>query len=113
MGIMEKNEIISKYPSLCWDCVNARKPAADSNRGNWFVGCCEMFRRRKYNENADIFDYLMQEDAVGEGWVDLRARIWGEKSGVITNYVPMVKGAKRCLAYEYAGSSAEKEGNHG
>lgn len=69
---MEEKEVIDKYPSLCYTCEHARKPAAESNRDIGWVGCAEYARKEHCNFVGDAKE-------IGEGWVDLRASIFGKK----------------------------------
>ena len=87
------SEVADKYPSICYVCRNARKPAANENRDKGYVGCAEFTRKGHY-------DFIGKAKELAEGWVDLRARIFGDKSGVITNLQLMTLEVKKCSSFE-------------
>lgn len=88
------NEVINKYPSLCYTCEHARKPASDENQNIGWVGCAQYTRL----ENKCYF--LQEAKDTGEGWVDLRAGIFKPKSGMITNFCLLTKETTKCSAYQ-------------
>lgn len=90
---MEQKEIIDKYPSLCYTCEHARKPAAETNRDKGFVGCAQFTRKEHYA-------FVQEAEELAEGWVDLRASIFGEKSGIITNFQLLTLEVKICSSYQ-------------
>lgn len=87
------SEVADKYPSICYVCRNARKPAANENREKGYVGCAEFTRKEHYG-------FVDEAKELAEGWVDLRARIFGEKSGIITNLQLMTLEVKKCSSFE-------------
>lgn len=89
----ESEKLQEDFPSMCWKCVNARKPAAESNRDKGYVGCAEYVRR-------DHHEFISNAKELAEGWVDLRSRIFGEKSGIITNCQLLTFGVNKCSAFE-------------
>jgi len=89
---MEQAEIIKAHPSICYNCIRARKPAADSNLAKGWVGCAE------YAEKEN-FDFIKEAKELGEGWVDLRSPVFGSKSGVITNLQLLTLEVKECKAF--------------
>ena len=91
---MEK--IKKEFPSICYGCANARKPVSESNRDKGWVGCtmrCDLW------EWEDILDQITEAEAIGEGWVDLRAPVFGESSGITTNLQLLAKGVKECSRF--------------
>lgn len=90
---MEEKEVIDKYPSLCYTCEHARKPATETNRDIGWVGCAEYARKEHCN-------FVGNAKEIGEGWVDLRASIFGKKSGIITNFQLLTLEVKTCSAYQ-------------
>ena len=88
-----KQDIIDKHPSICYNCTNARKPASDENQEIGWVGCAEYFRK----ENCD---FVYGSEELGEGWVDLRSPIFGKKSGISTNLQLLTKGVTNCLSFD-------------
>lgn len=81
-----------KYPSLCHNCVNARKPASDENRDIGYVGCVQYTRVENYH-------FIGECEELGEGWVDLRASIFGKGTGIITNLQLLTLKVKSCKAF--------------
>lgn len=93
MDISLNMESIKKeHPSICYNCDLARKPASDENRKNGYVGCC----LRVLHPIHFDWDEITEAKEVGEGWVDLKARIDGNKSGVISNYQLLTLEVKSC-----------------
>jgi hypothetical protein len=79
-----------KYPSICYACDLARKPASDENRDNGYVGCCLRVMGKDWTE-------IIEGKEVAEGWVDLRASIDEIKgSGIITNLQLLTKQISAC-----------------
>lgn len=87
------SEVADKYPSICYACRSARKPAANENRDKGYVGCAEFTRNGHYY-------FVGEAKELAEGWVDLKARIFGEKSGIITNLQLMTLEVKKCSSFE-------------
>lgn len=86
-------EIKNNFPSICHSCDNARRPASDANTEKGYVGC-----------TAKVYDwswYVAQSKEVAEGWVDLRANIFSESSGLITNYQMLTLMTKKCDKYDF------------
>lgn len=96
---MNPEEIKLKHPSICYNCRNARKPASDENQENGYVGCA-YFAREQNEEKYPMSVIGNNTKEVAEGWVDLRARIFGEKSGIITNIQIITLEVKTCNAFE-------------
>ena len=90
-----KEEVQSKYPSICYSCRNARKPASDENRDKGYVGCAEYAR----NDGAG-WDYIKEVKELAIGWVDLRSSVFGNKSGIITNLQLLTLEVKNCSKHE-------------
>jgi hypothetical protein len=86
---MTPEEIILKHPSLCYTCRHARKPAAEENQEKGDVGCAFY---------TPSFNVVAKELATG--WVDLRAKLFGPKSGIITNFQLLTNEVKTCAKYE-------------
>jgi len=108
---MTKEEIIAKYPSICHSCEHGRKPASDENRDKGYVGCAEFLRKQKHaSPNGIVEDddvsfekntfFIREAKELGEGWVDLRARVFGQKSGAITNCQLLTLEVSKCDEYE-------------
>lgn len=89
---MEK--VIKKYPSLCYTCEYARRPASEENEEVGWVGCAQ------YTRNNQNFNFLKEYKKIGEGWVDLRSPIFGKSSGVITNFCLLTCQVKLCNDYQ-------------
>lgn len=87
-----ETEIPEKFPSLCYGCQNARKPAADSNRLIGWVGC---------TQSPALADSQIRDcDNMGEGWVDLRSRVFGDSSGVTTNCRLLTFQVRDCKSFQ-------------
>ena len=91
---MNENQIKKDHPSICYECQNARKPASDENTKKGYVGCS--VRSGKFPKDWDIIDAGKE---VAEGWVDLRAKVFGQSSGLITNYQLITLEVKSCSEY--------------
>lgn len=97
----ELEKIAQKYPSLCFGCELARKPATSDSLRHGFVGCC--LRVIDDIKHPDGYDYREIEEAeeVAEGWVDLKTRpTFGEGSGIISNLQIITKGVKSCKQFK-------------
>ena len=84
-------EVVKKYPSICYECENARKTASEEIEQGGYVGCC-MFVR---NDN-DSIDFIEDAVEVAEGWVDLRARPFSKGSGIISNLQLITLKVTKC-----------------
>lgn len=91
---MSQEEIIKLHPSLCYQCIHARKPASDEIQNKGYVGCAEYAR----SDNGNI-EFVGDVKELAEGWVDLRAKIFGIKSGVITNLQLLTLEVKECKSF--------------
>jgi hypothetical protein len=89
---MNKEEIIKKHQSICYNCINARKPAADKLRDEGYVGCAE------YTITNSI-DFILEAKEIVEGWVDLKSEIFGIGRGVTTNCQIMTKETSVCASF--------------
>jgi hypothetical protein len=89
----DTNPVIKLHPSICYKCVNARKPASDENVDEGWVGCAE-YARKEHCYFVEKFKEL------GEGWVDLKASIFGKRSGVITNLQLLTREVEECNSFE-------------
>lgn len=89
---MTENEVKELHPSLCYDCTHARKPASDANIDKGYVGCAEYCRKESYS-------FITECNELGEGWVDLRASVFGPRSGMITNMQLLTLEVTKCSAY--------------
>ena len=56
-----------KYPSICYSCENARKPAADSNQEKGYVGCAlrvmPKYQHPDYDDYDEGYDHYEIESA--------------------------------------------------
>lgn len=86
------NKVVDKYPSICYACRNARNPASNGNIEKGYVGCAEFTRKGDY-------DFVGDCKELAEGWVDLRAKIFGEKSGIMTNLQLMTLEVTNCSSF--------------
>ena len=100
---MEKEEIIKCHPSLCYTCEHARKPAADENRDKGYVGCSIPARNTRLQSNDDemYFNFISGAKELATGWVDLRSRIFGNKSGVTSNCQLLTLEVTKCSEYQH------------
>ncbi len=89
----ERVSIIKSYPSICHTCKSARKPASDENRGKGYVGCAEYARKENY-------DYVGVAKEIATGWVDLKTKIFGDKSGIISNFQLLTLEVESCNKFE-------------
>lgn len=89
-------ETIKKYPSKCWTCKRARKPASNKMLDEGYVGCTLFTEGIKIPEEGEYENSLsvgkrrivnnIKVKALYEGWVDLRAGLENRKgSGVTVN----------------------------
>jgi hypothetical protein len=93
---MTPEEVQKTYPSICYGCANARKPASNENRDNGWVGCTQLLN----SETGDISFLSLAEEA-GEGWVDLRSPVFAEQgSGIITNFQLLTRKVAKCYRFE-------------
>ncbi len=88
-----EEQIIDTTKSICYNCENARKPASDQIMNQGYVGCAEFARKEHY-------DFIIEAEELAEGWVDLKTRIFGKKSGVITNLQLLTKEVKTCKEFQ-------------
>ena len=105
---MNKEEIIKEHPSLCYNCRNSRKPASDTNIEKGYVGCCAPLKMNiSSNEDFALLDYFIEKKLnwqlkeAADGWVDLRSNVFGEGSGIITNYQLLTLEVKQCKDFDY------------
>ena len=84
---------MAAHPSICYGCSNARKPASDENRDKGYVGCAEFTRREHYQ-------FVSHCKELAEGWVDLGAAVFSERSGIITNLQLLTLEVKKCSSFE-------------
>jgi hypothetical protein len=89
---MTENNIKELHPSLCYNCIHARKPASDANIDKGYVGCAEYCRKQTYG-------FISEFKEIAEGWVDLRASIFGPRSGITTNFQLLALEVSKCTAY--------------
>lgn len=85
-------EIKKEYPSICYSCEHSRRPASDENTQIGYVGCVLRCIDKDYTE-------IVVGDTVAEGWVDLRSDVFGNKSGVMTNYQLLTHKIKKCNSF--------------
>lgn len=90
---------IKHHSSICYNCIWARKPASDENRDKGYVGCAYFVSIEDHSDNR-ILSTIIEAEEVAEGWVDLRASVFGEKSGIITNLQILTKNVKSCTKFE-------------
>lgn len=101
MNPQEQDQIKKEHPSICYTCDYARKPASDENTKKGYVGCCLRVLPKYSREIDDSFDWdeINEAKEVGEGWVDLRSRIFGEQSGIISNCQLLTLEVTSCNKY--------------
>lgn len=88
-----KSKIITEFPSLCWTCDHARKPASNENRDKGYVGCAQACRKESYS-------FISTVEEIATTWVDLRSRPFSDKgSGIITNNQIVTLGVEECQYY--------------
>lgn len=92
---MNKEKIMSEYPSICYTCICARKPWSSKFRDEGWMGCTIMLR--------DEYGYAAVGEAkeLATGWVDLRSKPFSkEGSGIVTNNMLLTLGVEHCRMYE-------------
>lgn len=90
-GKMEKIKL--KYPSICYNCENARKPASGELTKQGYVGCT-------LNAKGMGHGAITEAEVIAEGWVDLKSKIkLGRGSGVLTNLQLITKCVTDCREY--------------
>lgn len=93
---MSIDEIKEKYPSICYNCDKARKPASDENTKKGYVGCCI----RVIDGNLDYYE-INEAKEIAEGWVDLKSNInLGKGSGIISNLQLLTLEVKSCRQFK-------------
>lgn len=97
MNEQEIKEIQEKFPSICYQCKNNRRPSSEENVKKGYVGCAEYTKRWK-NDNNDI-SFVTEGEFLGEGWVDLRSYVFGKPSGISTNFQLVTKEIKSCREF--------------
>ncbi len=101
------NKMLKKHPSICHDCVNARKPASEQLAQEGFVGCANHIALTMDPNDHNVFLLSMDEAAAimyekitaenaGTGWVyPARLKDNGDP-GIMVNGVLLVKGCTGC-----------------
>ena len=94
---IDLDKIKVNYPSLCYNCDLARRPASDENIKKGFVGCSIRVQHKPNDDHLEI----IHVKEIGEGWVDLRSTVDRDKgSGVITNFQLMTLEVSKCNLYQ-------------
>jgi len=78
---ISKEAVMTAHPSICY------------NRDKGYVGCAEYLRK------GETADFIFDAKELTEGWVDMRAAVFGPKSGIITNLQLMTLEVKKCAAF--------------
>jgi len=100
---MESQEVMEQFPSICYTCSKARKPASIENREKGWVGCSLRVIGVCGPHSSICFDVdeIGEAKELAEGWVDLRSRVFSDKSsGVISNYQILTLGVNSCRQYD-------------
>lgn len=109
-------EIQSKYPSICYTCERARRPASLELRSEGYVGCTLLLESERFKEphllspnfrvlEEDIPD-IMEAEILCTGWVNLSVALFGQDgrkdfhSGVATNCMLMTRKCSKCKYHE-------------
>jgi hypothetical protein len=88
------SEVKAKFPSLCHNCRNARKPASDENIMNGYVGCSLRVLGKDWSQ-------ISEANEIAEGWVDLRSELTlGKGSGIICNLQLLTIGVTKCEEFQ-------------
>lgn len=95
---MDSEKIKGKFPSICYDCKNNRRPSSDTVVEKGYVGCAE-YARRCFKDNP-TYSFVSEGEEIAEGWVDLKSYIFEKSSGVSTNYQLLTRGIKQCTEFE-------------
>ncbi len=100
------DEIKNEFPSICYGCKKARKPASNENVELGFVGCALRATEKpmSFSDGRDpVYDWdeITEAHTIGTGWVDLRAPIGFMPSNtMITNDMIMTKMVTKCRQLE-------------
>ena len=100
--MMTKEEIIGKYPSLCWGCEYSRNVASELLKKG-FCGCIHLLKEHKINITSDNYQewipFLSQLDSEEEysGWVMTRQNPFDKEGNeTMVNFTLQVKCCKEC-----------------
>lgn len=96
----DKNQVIAKFPSLCYSCTRARRTAAETLQEEGYTGCCLLAMSSQTSDDFQDLGFIKSASVVATGWVDLRSPVFGDKSGVITNHQIITQEVRLCTKYE-------------
>lgn len=101
---INKEEIIKKYPSLCYTCKRARRPVSEEFVQQGYVGCTLLVEERYHQVPIQDLVSNIKSSEQFTGWVYLKRGIFqnytGFMTGVWTNDQLMTKGTSSCKYYE-------------
>lgn len=89
-----KNAVLEQYPSICWNCENARMAASLKNENAGLCGCTLLLN---YEEDKVI--QFIKDGDLYKGWVNLKSPPFEKRAGVITNFQLLTKGVQNCTKY--------------
>lgn len=96
---LDLSDIKTTYPSICYTCENARKPASDVITKKGYVGCTLRVLDKVPSNGRTTFDWeeINKAKEIAEGWVDLRSRVkLGKGSGITTNKMLLTLEVESC-----------------
>ncbi len=97
------DEIKINHPSICYNCDHARKPASNALQDEGYVGCAyPLIKLRQTEQDTDELDvsFIGEAKQLAEGWVDMRAKIFGNNSGITTNCQLLTLGVGDCSRFQ-------------
>lgn len=100
--MFDKEKIIKEHPSICYECRQNRRPAADKNTEKGYVGCCiKVMNSGDFDFDDEVCPSEIEiAKEVGIGWVDLKSNVFSERgSGTITNFQVLTLEVKKCRLF--------------
>jgi len=103
---MKPDEIKEAHPSICYGCENARRSASEANEKAGYVGCALRVMTKNglslLDGNGTSYDHdeIGSAKEIATGWVDLRSKPFGKKSGMITNEQLLTLEVGSCHKFE-------------
>lgn len=104
---LNKEEIIKKYPSICYTCSIGRHLASDELMEKGYTGCClRLIGRDDHEIKSYDYDQILEAKEIAEGWVRTKVGIFKHNKnsneiahGLITNFQLITKGVTKCLKH--------------
>lgn len=103
---VKRMRAMTEHPSICYDCVNARRTASLELRDKGYTGCSILAKEDLGINENNVTDHILEFDEGGYGWVSLKRRVFEDDDpdtitkGVITNCQLIMRGVKKCRQFQ-------------